>query len=146
MRRLALFTLLFGALWLIWAEDVSARCHRRCHHRCRHHCHRHCHYCGHCGHCGTTCCAMPIAHHEAQATIVVHLPADATLTVDGQATTSTSAVRTFVTPNLPAGQNYSYTLQARLPGGEVVTQQVNFRAGEQTTVRFEGTGVAVTQR
>jgi uncharacterized protein (TIGR03000 family) len=77
--------------------------------------------------------------------MVVHLPAEAVLTVDGQATSSTSSVRTFYTPNLQSGQAYSYTLRARV-GDEVITQDVTVRAGERTTVRLEMPGVAVSQR
>ena len=149
MRRLTVFTLLMGAMWLTMADDVSAFGHHRCggHHRCRHCCYSCCYSGCYSGCCGTGCyggvCAVPTG---GCATIVCYLPADATLTVDGNATTSTSAVRTFVTPTLPAGQTYAYTMQARLPGGEVVTQQVTFRAGQQTTVRFDAPAVAVTQR
>src|SRR2546421_383597 len=46
------------------------------------------------------------------ATIVVSLPAEATLKVDGAATKATSAVRTFATPVLALGQSYHYTLTA----------------------------------
>src|SRR5436853_31073 len=48
----------------------------------------------------------------APATIVVSLPADATLKVDGVATKATSDVRTFATPILPIGQSFHYTLTA----------------------------------
>jgi uncharacterized protein (TIGR03000 family) len=151
MRRFTVFTLLLGAMWLTAADDVSAFGHHgcrggRCHHRCHSCCGGGC-YSGCCGtSCGVGCaggvCAMP----GGCATIVCHLPADAVLTVDGNVTTSTSAVRTFVTPQLPVGQTYAYTMQARMPNGEVVTQQVVFRAGQQATVRFDAPAVAVTQR
>ncbi len=77
---------------------------------------------------------------SAPATIVVTLPADAKLTIDGAATSSTSARRTFVSPTLPAGQEFGYTLQAEIvrDGKTVkVTKQVTVRAGEETTVSFE---------
>jgi uncharacterized protein (TIGR03000 family) len=68
---------------------------------------------------------------------VVNCPADATLTIDGQATMSTSATRRFISPELPAGKDFSYTLQAEIMrDGEklTVTEQVNVRAGQQTMV------------
>jgi uncharacterized protein (TIGR03000 family) len=67
------------------------------------------------------------------------LPADATLTVDGAATKSTSSRRTFATPTLPAGRDYYYTLQASVvrEGKPLTTrQQVRVRAGQTTPVRF----------
>jgi uncharacterized protein (TIGR03000 family) len=156
MRRFTVFTLLMGAMCVTMADDVSAFGHHRCGGgcgggRCHHsRCHRGgCCYGGGCysGGCGVGCaggvCALP---GGGCATITCYLPADAVLTVDGTATASTSAVRTFVTPQLPVGQTYAYTMQARLPSGEVVTQQVTFRAGQQTTVRFDAPAVAVTQR
>ena len=48
----------------------------------------------------------------APATVVVTLPASAKLTVDGSATSSTSAVRTFVSPTLLPNRDYTYTLTA----------------------------------
>jgi len=46
----------------------------------------------------------------APATLVVSLPADARLIIDGEATTSTTARRTFVSPELAPGKTYSYNL------------------------------------
>jgi uncharacterized protein (TIGR03000 family) len=71
----------------------------------------------------------------ARATLVVSLPADAKLVVDGHATTSSAAVRRFSTPPLEPGREYYYTLQAEIPNEgkvEVVTQRVIVRAGEET--------------
>jgi uncharacterized protein (TIGR03000 family) len=76
----------------------------------------------------------------AEATVVVELPADATLTVDGSATTSTSATRVFVTPALEAGKTFQYTLSAQVVRDgnvQTVTRQVDVRAGEETRVRLE---------
>ena len=73
----------------------------------------------------------------APATIVVSLPADANLKIDGTATTQTSGVRHFTTPTLAAGQTFVYTLTAEVVrGGETLTsvQKVTVRAGEQTNV------------
>jgi uncharacterized protein (TIGR03000 family) len=76
----------------------------------------------------------------APATILVSLPADATLTVDGIKTVSTSAKRTFVSPVLQHGKTYSYSLTAEVvrDGKTVkVSQDVQVRAGEETNVTIE---------
>ena len=75
-----------------------------------------------------------------EATIVVHLPADARLTIDGEATRSTSDTRTFVTPPLQPDQEFSYTLKAETnQDGQTVatTRQVMVRAGQETTVDLD---------
>jgi uncharacterized protein (TIGR03000 family) len=77
------------------------------------------------------------AGREAPANIAVILPSDATLTVDGVATTSTSANRLFTTPALPAGQEFSYTLKAEIVrDGKTLTatERVAVRAGQETRV------------
>jgi uncharacterized protein (TIGR03000 family) len=48
----------------------------------------------------------------APAKLVVTLPADATLTIDGNLTTSTSGLREFVSPKLEPGKDFHYTLKA----------------------------------
>lgn len=87
---------------------------------------------------------------EAPATVVVSLPADARLTIDGNATTSSSDSRTFTTPSLPTGEQYQYTLRAEIVrDGRTIaeTQQINVRGGEQTVVNFNfsSTGVALAR-
>ena len=72
----------------------------------------------------------PAAAQAAPATIVVTLPVDAKLTIDGAATRSTSSVRTFVTPALESGMEYSYTLKA-----EVVRDGQTFSTEQRVTVR-----------
>jgi uncharacterized protein (TIGR03000 family) len=74
------------------------------------------------------------------AAVLVSLPADARLTVDGQATTSTTALRRFVTPPLPAGKEFEYTFRAEVVRGDVtyaMTRKVTVRAGQQTDVRLD---------
>lgn len=78
----------------------------------------------------------------APATIVVTLPADAKLIIDDHATTSTSAVRTFVSPALEQGKDYVYTLTAQIEkdGKSVsLTKTVKVTAGAETRVNFEAT-------
>jgi len=74
------------------------------------------------------------------ATIVVSLPAEATLTVDDTATTSTSASRVFFTPALEEGKEFSYTLKATVvrEGTPVsISKQVAVRAGLETRVTLD---------
>lgn len=79
-------------------------------------------------------------------TILVTLPADATLTVDGNRTTSTSATRVLVTPELQPGYEYYYTLRAQVVrDGQTLTQtqQIAVRAGEATRVPFSFSSASV---
>jgi uncharacterized protein (TIGR03000 family) len=82
----------------------------------------------------------------APATIVVDLPAEARLSIDGAPTTSTSEHRVFVSPELNPGRDYHYTLKAEIlrDGKPVaVAQEVAVRAGEETYVTLAlPTGVA----
>ncbi|MBY0523996.1 MAG: TIGR03000 domain-containing protein [Gemmataceae bacterium] len=88
------------------------------------------------------------ASKAAPATIVVSLPANAKLLIDDRATTSTSAVRTFATPALEQGKEFSYTLTAEIVREgktETVTEKVTVRAGEASRVNISfpaPTGVA----
>lgn len=76
---------------------------------------------------------------SAPATIVVTLPAEGTLRVDGFQTTSTGERRTLLTPAIPVGEEYSYELQAEInrDGRSIVqTQTITVRGGETTTAPF----------
>jgi uncharacterized protein (TIGR03000 family) len=76
---------------------------------------------------------------DSPATIVVSLPADARLLVDGAQTTSTSDRRTLVTPTLQVGSTYIYNMTAEIVReGRTVTQtqQVAVRSGETSTINF----------
>lgn len=86
---------------------------------------------------------------DVPATIIVSLPADARLTVDGATTSSTSDRRTLVTPVLEGGAAYVYTMQAEITReGRVLTQtqQVTVRGGETSTVRFNFSTQSVASR
>ena len=87
--------------------------------------------------------AGPSAAHadEKPATIRVTLPADATLTFDGQPTQSTSGDRLFQTPPLETGKVFHYTLRATVVRGDdtvSVERQVAVRAGQETDVTLPG--------
>jgi uncharacterized protein (TIGR03000 family) len=97
-----------------------------------------CSTCGHAsaGFCTSGTCGLALAD-TGSALIVVSLPADAKLTIDGEATTSTSDKRVFVSNNLPTGQEFHYTLKAEVmvDGKSVeVSKVVTVRAGEETNV------------
>jgi uncharacterized protein (TIGR03000 family) len=73
------------------------------------------------------------------ATILVTLPADAKLTIDGAPTQSTTAKRWFVTPPLGEG-NYVYVLKASFvrDGKSInVERKVNVQAGKETVVSLD---------
>jgi len=74
------------------------------------------------------------------ATIVVDLPATAKLTIDGNPTTSISARRTLITPDLDPSSGYVYTLRAEMVSndGQTLTkeQRVTVRAGQTSSVQF----------
>jgi uncharacterized protein (TIGR03000 family) len=72
----------------------------------------------------------------APATVIVRLPANARLTIDGQATRSTSGVRTFVSPPLTMGKDYQYILKAEGMDGRSETRTIDVRAGKITQVTF----------
>ena len=81
------------------------------------------------------------------ATLVVTLPANASLTVDGNATVSTSARRVLVTPALEQGE-YVYNLRAEIVrDGQTVaeTATVNVRPGETTEVTFNFTATVASR-
>jgi uncharacterized protein (TIGR03000 family) len=83
------------------------------------------------------------------ATIIVSLPADANLTIDDAATTSTAAVRVFTSPTLPLGQEFHYTLKAEyLRDGKpvVISRDITVRAGEETRVTLEAGLAGVASR
>lgn len=74
------------------------------------------------------------------ATIVVSLPADARLFIDGTSTTSTSNRRVFTTPQLAPGTIFQYTLQAEVVrDGQTVhlTRTVPVQAYQTTQVNLD---------
>jgi len=89
------------------------------------------------------------ARIAAPATLIVSLPAEAKLTVDGATTTSTGATRVFVSPTLNAGKEYHYDLQAEiLRNGKTVSasKRVTVRAGQETPVQIEMPTDSVVQK
>jgi uncharacterized protein (TIGR03000 family) len=77
---------------------------------------------------------------DAPARILVHLPADASLTIDGYVTKSTSETRAFVSPMLTARGEHFYELQATIQrsGQQVrITRLIRVQAGTTTEVNLE---------
>jgi len=94
--------------------------------------------------------AAPV-HHAAAPTaaparIVVTLPADANLKIDGNLMASNATRRVFESPKLEAGKAFSYTFQVEYQrdGKPVVaTKNVRITAGAEVNVSFgEDTAVA----
>jgi uncharacterized protein (TIGR03000 family) len=74
-----------------------------------------------------------------KATIIVKLPAQARLTINGAPTNTTSSKRVFRSPALQRGKVYYYTLKASLRrNGKAITarKRVSVKAGRVTTVSF----------
>jgi uncharacterized protein (TIGR03000 family) len=69
--------------------------------------------------------------------LIVKVPADAQIEVDGAPTKATGEVRKFKSPELDVGKDYSYTIKAtwtRNGKPIVVERKVAVRAGEETEV------------
>jgi uncharacterized protein (TIGR03000 family) len=81
--------------------------------------------------------------------LIVHLPADARLTIDGEATTSTSDTRVFVSPPLARGKTYHYRLEAQINRtGETMrtSQTVEVEPGKETPVYLDFPGRTLSRR
>ncbi len=77
------------------------------------------------------------------AMLIVNLPADASLTIDGAPTQTPGARRVFVTPSLPQGKEFTYELKARVmkDGKEQTkTEKVKVKAGQETPVTLTFAG------
>jgi uncharacterized protein (TIGR03000 family) len=92
---------------------------------------------------------VSVSTTDAPAQVVVSLPADATLKIEGAATTSTGSERTFVTPALSQGGKYTWTLEAQVmqDGKPVsVTRTVSLVPGETHRVTLTMPTTSVAQR
>jgi uncharacterized protein (TIGR03000 family) len=73
------------------------------------------------------------------ASIELELPADATLSVDGQAVPGQGAARSFATPELQSGRTYYYDMAAEIRiDGQPVRQEIRVivRGGESVKHAF----------
>jgi len=85
------------------------------------------------------CTADLAGKNSSSANLVVALPSDAKLYFDGTPTRQTGTTRTFYTPPLAPGANYTYDLKAEVDrDGELLsqTQRVSVRPGQTTRVDF----------
>src|SRR5262249_3897691 len=74
-----------------------------------------------------------------QARLIIEVPADAQLFIDGHAMKTTAAKRVFRTPKLDPSLTYYYDVRAEVVrDGKTVTrtQRVILRAGDQVTTTF----------
>jgi uncharacterized protein (TIGR03000 family) len=82
----------------------------------------------------------PPAEQAAIATFAVRVPSQAEIWFEGNKTSQTGDLRTFVSPSVPPGRSFSYDVRARWtgPDGRVVdqTRSVQFQAGQRLTVDF----------
>lgn len=84
---------------------------------------------------------------SAPATLIVTLPAEATLTIDDRPTEAKSPTRVFVTPALPRTGQFTYTLKAQITRdgqATVMSRQVAVRGGQQTFVQMVFPAMEVT--
>ena len=75
-----------------------------------------------------------------RATVIVRLPADATLFAEGRRLNLSSDTRRFVSPPLPSNGDYTYNFRVEYArGGETIsrTKSVSVRAGGQFSVEFD---------
>lgn len=89
----------------------------------------------------------PVVSAGAPSNVTVRLPADARMTVNGARLPLSSAVRTFATPHLAAGQQYFYTIQAEVDrDGQIVSKsrRVVVEANKAIEVDFSDLTQAVT--
>jgi uncharacterized protein (TIGR03000 family) len=80
-----------------------------------------------------------MADQNQRVTVDVQVPADAQLWFNGQQTNDTGPQRSFMSPPVAPGQNYTYDLRARwMQNGQPVdqTQHITVRAGEHRRVDF----------
>lgn len=90
-------------------------------------------------HTSPTAVATGNAAGASRATVIVKLPADARLFADSRALALTGTERKFVSPDLPAGQEFTYRFKVEYErDGETisVTKKVPVKAGGSVTVEF----------
>ncbi len=163
MRKLVVIAAVFAMIGAVSVETADARgcrggrccgggcCYSSCCYSCCYSCCAPCYSCAPCYTCAApdcATCAVAAPADTACATVVVNLPADAKLTINGKNTVSTSGKRTFRSPFLKKGRSYSYTLKATFDQGgktQVVTKTVKFTPGQTVKVSlspFSGSAVA----
>jgi uncharacterized protein (TIGR03000 family) len=96
---------------------------------------------------GVTSRKEPVADDASRGKVMVRLPADATLSVEGRPLTVSNGERTFVTPPLPADREAVYTFKVEWTrDGETLSRskKVRVKAGEVVVADFaDGSGNSV---
>lgn len=82
------------------------------------------------------------AAQSAPARVIVELPADAKLFVDGIATETTGSRRTFNTPELRMGTSFYYDLKVVNSDNTVRLSKLVVRAGEDAFAHFDSNSTA----
>ncbi|HEV3444329.1 MAG TPA: TIGR03000 domain-containing protein, partial [Gemmataceae bacterium] len=80
-----------------------------------------------------------------RAVLIVHLPADARLTIESEPTAQRGSERVFESPRLPAGKSFVYTLVAtwnEADSAREATRTATVQAGKVTRVDFQKAGPA----
>jgi uncharacterized protein (TIGR03000 family) len=83
---------------------------------------------------------LPAPPGLTRATVTVRVPTDAHLFAEGQPLTLSGGEKTFVTPELPSGRDFTYTFRAEyVRDGERVTRerQLSVRSGGTYAVEFD---------
>ena len=84
-----------------------------------------------------------------RAKVIIDLPAEAKLYIDGRLMKTASAHRVFSTPTLQPGQLYYYDLRAEIArDGKVLSQEqrIIVSAGQQSQAAFRDFGAGATAR
>jgi uncharacterized protein (TIGR03000 family) len=71
------------------------------------------------------------------AMLVVEVPADATVYVNGTKTKSQGAVRRYLSRGLTAGQKYEFVVRMATDAGKETTKVVSLTAGQRSSVSFK---------
>jgi uncharacterized protein (TIGR03000 family) len=71
------------------------------------------------------------------AMLVVEVPADATVYVNGTKTNSQGAVRRYLSRGLTAGQKYEFVVRMATDAGKEATKVVSLTAGQRSSVSFK---------
>ena len=96
----------------------------------------------------TTTDVAPAVAGSDDGSLIVKLPADAKLFVNGQQTTSTGDTRSFVSKGLKSGYRYPYEVKAIMDvaGREVVrAKKVELRAGDKLELAFDFSAATTTK-
>jgi len=81
-----------------------------------------------------------------EATVVMHVPADAKVWVDKVLCPLTGSTRSFQTPSLLPGAVYGYTIAVEMPDGSREERRIAINAGRTVEVDFRGMGIETVRK